>query len=1640
MLSKKWFVIIAVGVVFGLSSAAYAGSQDIAVSRPSDDAEEGSGGGVKLSSSDLELIRESSDQTVGIRFNGVNIPPGSLVMNAYIQFTCDETSNRNPCNLVIQGQAADNASTFSTSARNISSRNRTAASVNWSPPDWTSEGMAGPGQRTPDLSSIVQEIVNRAGWSQGNSLVVIITGTGKRVAEAYSGGQAVLHLEWGAYDDIATTATEDFETGDFSKFPWEHYGDETWSISSAEKNSGNYSAQAGLIDDDQSTTLQVTLDCVSGNITFYRKVSSESRCDYLKFYIDGVRKGEWSGREDWAQVSFPVTSSTRTFEWTYSKDGSESKGRDTVWIDDIVFPVLVDSSPKVQFSEASSTGDESAGSVFLVVMLLKPCTETVTVNYAVKADGTTAQSPADYTLLGDGTLTFAPGVTWQPINITVVDDVAPEPSEKIIVVLSNPSNISLGTVTEHTFVINASDLPPDWPMWRYDANRSGASPVGLPSVLYLQWVLVLPPLEPAWPDERRITFDHYYAPIVLGDKMFVGSSRNDSVTAYDTDTGAEIWRFYADAPIRMAPAGWLDKLFVASDDGYLYCLNAEDGVLLWKFRGAPTDRKALGNKRLGSAWPARGAPTILDATVYFAAGIWPFMGSFVYALDAATGGVVWINDGSGSVYMNQPHGGSVSFGALAPQGYMVAIGDRLVVPNGRAVAAGLDRNTGEFLYFHFQENNKSSTNHVAAFGEHFNNCNSLFKLSDGSRDGSLTDGAVMTESENYAEIFGEKVFCKAGDRLYAGSSGSIISPGKGRQRWEKSITGTPACMLAGDNKLFVVTMEGRIYCYGGTQVSNPPEINKVVDPIAWPAEDEWTTEAQAVLAATGVDEGYCLVLGVGTGRLMEELARQHYLHKDDYPYPYDLRIIGLDPDAAKIETLRRRWDDMGIPSERLSAFVGDICTAQLPPYLAQLIVSQDLIAAGAANGNTFVEKVFYSLRPYGGQACFLSDALELLQQGAASSGLANADVTLSGDFALLERMGALPGSADWTHNYADASNSVVSRDQLVKAPLGLLWFGGSTNGGNSYNRILPRHGHGPSEQVVGGRLFIEGPNIMRALDVYTGQVLWEADLPGVGVHYDYTSHEAGANAIGSNYATATDGVYICYGTECRRLDPKNGATISTFVISDPAYGDATFGQVKIWDDLLVVAANPIPYNGTVGHKDNYSETSSMDLVVMDRHNGTILWERQANHSFHHNTIIVGNNTLYCIDRIAPGQTDILRRRGINPSNVGAPWELLALNVRTGAEIWSTTVDVFGTWLGYSEEYDVLLQSGRKSRDMCPDEPTRQIAYQGSNGTKLWENDSAGGPCLLHGDMVIAQPPGGGGSARNILTGTTYMKEHPITGASVPWGFSRTYGCNTVVGSKYLLTFRSGAAGYYDMLNNSGTGNFGGTKSGCTPNLIPANGVLNAPDYMRTCVCGYQNRTSMAMIHMPEAEMWTYTTLGRASGPITKVGINFGAPGDRLADNGVLWLDYPSVGGSSPDISVTTVPTSPRWFRHHAARFEGESSRASQSSMGWVTASGAIGLTNVIVPLNNGGGAEYLVRLYFAEPENAEVGQRVFDVAIQGEQVLNNFDIAQHAGSDGSGIVREFRPIKVTASLTLTLTPLIGQPVICGIEVLALLSP
>ena len=116
----------------------------------------------------------------------------------------------------------------------------------------------------------------------------------------------------------------------------------------------------------------------------------------------------------------------------------------------------------------------------------------------------------------------------------------------------------------------------DWPMWRHDAGRTGASAEVLPASLHLQWTRKLPPITPAF-KSLRLQFDRGYEPVAMGERLFVALPHNDSVVAYDTRTGVEQWRFYANGPVRVAPVAWKGKVYFGSDDGYLYCLDADKG-------------------------------------------------------------------------------------------------------------------------------------------------------------------------------------------------------------------------------------------------------------------------------------------------------------------------------------------------------------------------------------------------------------------------------------------------------------------------------------------------------------------------------------------------------------------------------------------------------------------------------------------------------------------------------------------------------------------------------------------------------------------------------------------------------------------------------------------------------------------------------------------------------------------------------------------------------------------------------------------------------------------------------------------------------------------------------------------------------
>ena len=152
------------------------------------DAEEATNGNLYVNIGPIDLVYDSEpthwrgDQLTGLRFENVQIPPQAVIIDAHIQFTARNNTNVDPCSLLVQAQDANNAPDIGFLQFGLSSRNRTTAGVAWQPPQWLAINDNGPAQRTPDLSPVVQEVVDRAGWQDGNAMLFLVSGTGGRSA------------------------------------------------------------------------------------------------------------------------------------------------------------------------------------------------------------------------------------------------------------------------------------------------------------------------------------------------------------------------------------------------------------------------------------------------------------------------------------------------------------------------------------------------------------------------------------------------------------------------------------------------------------------------------------------------------------------------------------------------------------------------------------------------------------------------------------------------------------------------------------------------------------------------------------------------------------------------------------------------------------------------------------------------------------------------------------------------------------------------------------------------------------------------------------------------------------------------------------------------------------------------------------------------------------------------------------------------------------------------------------------------------------------------------------------------------------------------------------------------------------------
>ncbi|TWU25393.1 Alcohol dehydrogenase [cytochrome c] precursor [Novipirellula galeiformis] len=1298
-------------------------------------------------------------------------------------------------------------------------------------------------------------------------------------------------------------------------------------------------------------------------------------------------------------------------------------------------------------------------------------------------------------------------------------------------------------------------------MWRNDAQRSAATTNTVADSLSPLWQREFAQRVPAWDDPLNLdlmTYDRIFEPIVVDGRMFVGFNDQDKLQALDADTGRELWSFVTEAPVRLPPVGWQNKVYFCSDDGFLYCVNAEDGSLEWKFSGAPNAQHVIGNRRLTSAWPARGGPVVRDNRVYFAASIWPFMGTFIYALDAESGEIQWLNDSTGAQYIKQPHS-APSFAGVAPQGALVATQDELIVPGGRSVPAVLDRATGELRYFELNAGGKGSGGSFVAAADNFFYVHTrgkgtrAFNVTTGKKTAFMPNEPVLTPGTIYsAEMVDDQPMVRAygtdekliweiaadgrgdlilaGDKLIAAGSGHITAIRLPSQNKPAEIVFELPCeaqverLLVASEKLFAVTLDGKLLAFGDSKTSParatepstelPADGNVVAQQDQTPGGQKaaWETTAadlqivQQMLASSS-PEGYAFWYGSTDSGIARSLASKS---------PF-VQLAMVDSEMQRVHRMRRQLDSQGI--QGVTVHHAQAAAFRAPQYVGHMVfIAPDCVAkivdeiSSTGRQSETLASLYQTVRPYGGTLHLLTsdsssdesaDAInaERLATLVDALELEKAEVEVRDYGVCVRRVGALPGSADWTHQNGDVANTLKSNDSRVKLPLGVLWFGGNSN-----MDILPRHGHGPPEQVVGGRLYIQGMNSLSCRDVYTGRDIWKRDFDDLGtfdVYFDTTYedtpldtkynqvHIPGANARGTNYVVTEDRVYMLVGNACLALDPLTGETLHQIELPHDDNGDqAEWGYIGIYEDVLVGGLGFAKYRerhdlefesdkGLSANKAGFGSKSldraaSAGLIGFDRHTGKQLWQVMAKHSFWHNGIVAGGGKLYCLDKNPSHIEEALLRRGQPEPD---DYRILTMDYRTGQTLWEVAEGIFGTWLGYSPQFDLLLQAGAKASDRLTSETGHGMTvYHAADGTIKWQNPDLdySGPCVLHNDLIItnANSYAESAGAFHLLTGKQRMVKNPLTGELQPWKITRAYGCNSIIASENMLTFRSGAAGYYDMLTEGGTGNLGGFKSGCTSNLVVANGVLNAPDYTRTCSCAYQNQTSLALVHMPDIDMWTIDLIANNATPeqlLERMAINFGAPGHRRQPDGQLWMEYPVMAADSIPIDIQTNAEA-KPFQHHSSLVKGV-------DRPWVLASGLEDLTELrigmrvksppakaaaktsklkkadataktdtatsrrreqlvatTVPEVDDPVHHYDVRLHFSSSPITSQGRRVFDVYAQDKLVISDVTIDPADGSGQQTAEHLLEQIPIAGNLRLRFVPKQGSAVLSGIEI------
>jgi outer membrane protein assembly factor BamB len=600
-------------------------------------------------------------------------------------------------------------------------------------------------------------------------------------------------------------------------------------------------------------------------------------------------------------------------------------------------------------------------------------------------------------------------------------------------------------------------------------------------------------------------------------------------------------------------------------------------------------------------------------------------------------------------------------------------------------------------------------------------------------------------------------------------------------------------------------------------------------------ETMWLVQSAAkrVIAESGIQQGYALVLGSADGRLAYELARQT-----------DLQVVVVEPDTEKAQATRTALSKVGLYGIRVSVHQGSVSELPYGPYFANLVVSGSLLLDGKLPGKDASE-LMRVLRPAGGVAMLgqlrgsltRADFKEWFKQGGA-------DCTVSMEagelWARVER-GKLEGAGEWTHQYGSADNTTNSRDDLVRGEMGILWWG------EPGPRPMPdRGGRNPAPLAANGRMFVQGDRVLFGVDAYNGTVLWTFFSPEM--------RRSNIPRDGSNMVATDDTLFVTIGGECIALDAQTGrrrGAVHAAKGRDWGWLSAGKGQL-----LSTTVKSGSGYKADYGEWYDSFGVGQVERVVSealmshDPVTGKKQWTYQGG-AVMNSTLTIDGATIYFVESRNAMLAKAASSR-VMPAELTAQ-HLVALDRVTGRKLWEKPVDFSKCenmlYLVHAEGTLVATGSDRAKNyhtyayDVSS--PALRFAEKpiiNANVPKLWEKhhsaarDHHGG--LLQHPLVIGETFYSDRLAYHLRTGDVLRTDLP-----------ERRGCGNMAASNHSMFFRHHAHGIWDIEANKKS-QLEGIRSGCWLGIIPAQGLMLAPESSGGCSCHIPNiaiQTSAAWV-------------------------------------------------------------------------------------------------------------------------------------------------------------------------------------------------